>query len=322
MKFITKEAIDSLDDKYYEGRYGYIKEVINQIKLMDNIDTTVELGPYKSPLVVGGDIVDITDKYLNDIPIKIGKFYKHNCAVTPFPFKDKQYDLVIVCHVLEHLGTNQREVFKELCRISRNAIITLPYKWNIPCDVHHMLDEKVIDNWAHGLKPEFEHIFSDPPRILRIYNFDNITKLGYNKKLYEGKLNTKKQKYTSKISEREEKVDIQNQILKDKLYGLNKQVEYYQKNAKCLQKKHNKNIAKIRILEENAIYTKKQLILIANTRPYRIAYFLRRFSHEFWKGDIKNKKDFLKWIYCKLAKKDCGLESKYNPLIELVKKKY
>ena len=65
---------------------------------------------------------------------------------------------------------------------------------------------------------------------------------------------------------------------------------------------------------------KAQLKLIANTKPYRIAYALRRFSQEFLKGDNKNKKDFLKWIYHKITKKDSESDYKYNPLMELVKK--
>jgi hypothetical protein len=81
---------------------------------------------------------------------------------------------------------------------------------------------------------------------------------------------------------------------------------YYQENVICLQKKQ--------------VYMKKQLEIFANTKPYRIAYMLRRFSHEFLKGNMNDKKDFLKWSYCKLTKKESGLEFRYNPLMELVKK--
>jgi hypothetical protein len=184
LKFITKEAIDSLNDDYYKNRYGYLKEVIGHIKIMDNVHATLELGPYKTPLVEGGDVIDIRDAYLDDYPIKIGKFYKHDCSLIPYPLKDKQYDLVIACQVLEHLGKNQKEVFKELSRISKKAIITLPYKWNRPCDPHHMIDEKIIDNWANSFKPVFEKIFEN--RILRIYDFDNeVTSLKYIKKVQE-----------------------------------------------------------------------------------------------------------------------------------------
>lgn len=163
-----------------------MKEVIEEVKVLNyihNINTTLELGPYKSPLVEQGDIIDITDSYLKDYPIEIGKFYKHDCSLTPYPIKDKMYDLVIACQVLEHLGRNQIEVFKELSRIGRMAIITLPYKWNLPCDIHHMIDENVINNWANGLKPIFQKIVNG--RILLVYSFDGITNLEYNKKIQD-----------------------------------------------------------------------------------------------------------------------------------------
>jgi len=71
---------------------------------------------------------------------------------------------------------------------------------------------------------------------------------------------------------------------------------------------------------ENLEYIKKQLENIAKTKPYRIAYILRRFSHEFIKGNKNDKKEFLKWIYCNLTKKPSKSGFKYNPLMELVTK--
>ena len=251
MKFITKKAIDNLNDEYYEGRYDYFKEVIDQIKLMDNINTTLEIGPYKSPLVEGGDVIDIKDNDLKSYPIKIGKFYKHDCSVTPYPLKDKQYDLVIACQVLEHLGTNQKEIFKELSRISKKAIITLPYKWNVPCNKHHMIDENVIDYWAQGLKPTFEKIFLDrPQRILRIYNFDDdITSLEYNKKLQEHanfQVLNKLEQEKKERKEIEEELDSKNRILLNKL-------EQEKKERKEIEKKlDNKNKILLEMLDSNS----------------------------------------------------------------------
>ena len=80
------------------------------------------------------------------------------------------------------------------------------------------------------------------------------------------------------------------------------------------------NLDKIKSLEKNSNHMKAQLKLIANTKPYRIAYALRRFSQEFLKGDNKSKKDFLKWIYHKITKKDYESDHKYNPIMEIVKK--
>lgn len=234
MKFITEEALDIVNADYCDDGikyYYHLEEVIGQIKLMDNIKTTLELGPYKSPIVVGGDVLDITDDYLEDYPVKIGKFYKHNGSETPYPFKDKKYDLVIACQVLEHLGTNQIEVFKELCRISKKAIITLPYKWNTPCDMHHMINRGIIDDWANGLKPVFEKIISKPfphrSRILRIYNFDDMNNLEYNKKIQEYadfQISNKLVKEQYKVQELEKRINILKKE-NDKLFKTNRNRE-------------------------------------------------------------------------------------------------
>jgi len=230
MELITVQEIENINDKYYKNRdLTYYQEIINLIKVLENIDTTLELGPCKSPLVIGGDVVDITDEYLKDYPIKIGNFYKHDCSIVPFPFEEKKYDLVIACQVLEHLGTNQSEIFKELARISKMAIISLPYKWNKPCDVHHMIDEKIIDNWANGLKPIFQQLAKY--RLIRIYNFEDYTSLSDIKKLQQiadfqilNKLKQEQQR-NSILSKNLEQEKIQTKKIEQELNQKNKLIQ-------------------------------------------------------------------------------------------------
>jgi len=95
---------------------------------------------------------------------------------------------------------------------------------------------------------------------------------------------------------------------------------YYQEKVICLQNKENVYISKIKSLEEDRMYIDKQLLVIANTKPYRIAYFLRRTSHEFFNGKIDEKKDFLRWIYLKFTEKGSSGDFKHNPIKELLKK--
>ena len=98
------------------------------------------------------------------------------------------------------------------------------------------------------------------------------------------------------------------------------QSKYYQENVLCLQKKQNYYVSKIKTLDNNIIYINQNLEIIANTKPYRIAYTLCRFSIEFLRGNKNDKKEFLKWIFSKFTKKESGLEFKYNPIMELIKK--
>lgn len=183
MKFLTEEDIYKIrkssdyNNRYYRNRWEYLKEIIDQIKKMDDIVSTLEMGPFRSPLVVGGDIIDITDSNLKFYPFEVGKVIKHDCSVTPYPIDDKTYDLVIASQVLEHLGLygEQSKVFNELKRISRKAIISLPYKWFAPKERdHHMIDENMINVWTDNFEPTFKQIngSGNSRRILLVYDFD------------------------------------------------------------------------------------------------------------------------------------------------------
>ena len=65
-------------------------------------------------------------------------------------------------------------------------------------------------------------------------------------------------------------------------------------------------------------HVKKEVKLISNTKPYRLAYFIRRFSSEFIKGNLKEKKNFLKWVYLKIIRKNQD-DHKYNVLYKISK---
>ena len=107
--------------------------------------------------------------------------------------------------------------------------------------------------------------------------------------------------------------------IRNQNYLLKKELKAKENSIISTRENYEKLNNQFEILERDLIDTKKQLEIIANTKPYRIAYFLHRCSHELLKGDMNNKKDFLRWIFCKLIKKESGLEFKYNPLMKLVK---
>jgi len=74
-----------------------------------------------------------------------------------------------------------------------------------------------------------------------------------------------------------------------------------------------------KLTTRDSLKIKKELLTIANTRSYRMAYFLHRFNQEFLKGNGE-RKDFLRWFANKLVGRKSGLEYKYNPLLGLVNK--
>jgi len=183
MKFLTKDDMDKVGEiaphikRYYAHRWDYHEELINEIKKMENIEKTLELGPYLCPLVVGGDIMDLTDSHLDSYPQPIGKLYAQDAAKVPYPIEDKYYDLIIASQVMEHLGIKgeQKDVFNEFKRISKKAIISLPYLWFAPDERdHHMIDKDTINYWTDNYEPSFEKITgsNERKRIILIYDFD------------------------------------------------------------------------------------------------------------------------------------------------------
>lgn len=98
-----------------------------------------------------------------------------------------------------------------------------------------------------------------------------------------------------------------------------KVTEHNLKRIENLQIEHRKNITAIKSLENDLNQIKTELKKILNTKPYRFAYFLHRFSHEFVKGNTTDKTDFIRWSLAQITGKKSDNEIKYNPLGKLIK---
>ncbi|ADZ09162.1 hypothetical protein Metbo_0913 [Methanobacterium lacus] len=86
----------------------------------------------------------------------------------------------------------------------------------------------------------------------------------------------------------------------------------------------NKNVIEtyettIKSLEDDLNDINMQLKIIAKTKSFRIAYLLHRIHNQFIKGNNKDKKEFLDWMYNKFTKKNSKQPTKYNPLNNLIK---
>jgi SAM-dependent methyltransferase len=69
----------------------------------------------------------------------------------PFPLKDNQFDFSVALQVWEHLD-NQQNAFKELYRISKNIILSFPYKWkSTKCNRHYNITDEKINEWTCNL---------------------------------------------------------------------------------------------------------------------------------------------------------------------------
>jgi len=176
-RLLTKKEVITFqpDDPYYnEKRWDqYYQEIVEELLKLRDINSVLELGPYKAPFIEGSDVMDHRD-YSEFFPLDINKVIIHDCSEVPYPIKDKEYDLVIASQCIEHFGIygQQVNIFKELSRISKKAIVSLPYKWYRPlARDHHMIDERVFNAWQGDLKHYYQRI--SKLTILRIYDFEN-----------------------------------------------------------------------------------------------------------------------------------------------------
>ena len=123
-----------------------------------NPRSVLELGPALFTVVKNADIMRKPELDVWGVPANIRSMeYLHDATQTPWPVREK-YDLFIALQVFEHLMGRQAQAFREVKRIARYAILSLPYKWDCPKDnanypEHHMIDENTILGWTNGEAP-------------------------------------------------------------------------------------------------------------------------------------------------------------------------
>lgn len=181
IKYLNRTAlikkVEKINDDYWnhtwEGRWKYMYLVTKELKLI-NPDTIIELGAYKINLTSISDNMDLNKEFI-DVNNLNNKTYIQDAIILPWDIKDKYYDVFVGLQVFEHLGDKQSDVFKEVERISKYAILSFPYKWNTPNDIiHYNIDDKKIKEWTNNIKPE-KIIYINYPKVRRrvicIYKF-------------------------------------------------------------------------------------------------------------------------------------------------------
>lgn len=151
---ITKAEYDNklkrLDNPYWnrsaDRRWSYMKPVIDELHNIQ-FETILEIGAYKVNLTSLSDNMDLSKKYV-DLDNINNKFYKQDACDPWTEIEDEYYDVVLALQVFEHLNNRQYEAFQEIKRCSVQAIITIPWMWNCPEDIHHhMIGEEHCLKW-------------------------------------------------------------------------------------------------------------------------------------------------------------------------------
>lgn len=152
--YLTKKIfinrVKNLNNAYwnegYKYRWEYMGAVIDMMKSVGAVNT-LEMGTFYIPLNDNSYLLELDIKYL---VTGRGKIYDLNKI--PYPIPDKTFDCAVALQVWEHLE-NQPGAFSELCRISKNIILSFPYQWKHGDKMHRGIDDEKISKWTNGLIP-------------------------------------------------------------------------------------------------------------------------------------------------------------------------
>jgi hypothetical protein len=144
-------------------RWEYMSYVI---RLMQSVGAknTLEMGTFYIPLNSDSYLLELEEKYLVTGRGKIQDLNK-----IPYQLPNNHFDCAVALQVWEHLE-NQAKAFKELCRISKNVILSFPYRWKHGDVMHRGIDEQKISKWTYGRRPSSKNLIKD--RI--IYFWRNV----------------------------------------------------------------------------------------------------------------------------------------------------
>jgi hypothetical protein len=161
---------------YYRARTGYLGITAGIARTLierDGLTTALELGPNRQPLILGADVMDIR---LQPDLNTTGRQISADATAVPWPVPDKAYDLFVALQVFEHLGTRQADAFREVRRVARNAILSLPIDWDMadPRNCHHQLRHDKVLAWFAPVVPTRVVEGNGGRRTRLIYVFEGL----------------------------------------------------------------------------------------------------------------------------------------------------
>ena len=177
IRAITGSEFDAIvaGHPYYRGRRRYMLAAAAEADALiraRGLRTALELGPHLRPLIVGSDVMDL--RVNADLDAE-GTVFAHDATVTPWPV-ERTYDLFVALQVFEHLGTSQAQVFREVSRVARNAIISLPIDWvkADPTDIHHGITNERVLGWFEPRVPTRIVVGNPGPGKRLLYIFEGL----------------------------------------------------------------------------------------------------------------------------------------------------
>jgi hypothetical protein len=161
---------------YYRRRTQYMSAAagaIDDLIARHDATTALELGPHLRPLVIGADVLEIKAK--DDMQVD-GRLIIHDARDVPWPIADKAYDVFVALQVFEHLRGHQAAAFREVRRVARHAVLSLPIDWVMPdpTNIHHQLSNETVLGWFAPVRPTRVLVGNPGPGKRLIYVFENL----------------------------------------------------------------------------------------------------------------------------------------------------
>jgi hypothetical protein len=179
---ITRAEFDTVARRfpYYRNRWTYMEAAGREAARLiarHRLSSALELGPHIRPLIVGADVMILEPN--EDLDAE-GAVIVQDARQTPWAVPDGAYDLFVGLQVFEHLGDRQPDAFREVCRVARNAIISLPIDWVLddPSNCHHGLTNERVLGWFDPRQPTRIVEGNPGPRRRLIYVFEDIPATG------------------------------------------------------------------------------------------------------------------------------------------------
>jgi Methyltransferase domain len=161
---------------YYGPRIGYLSRAAREVRAVASrhrIDSVIEIGAHLRPIVTGADVMDLTARTGLSGARRV---LVHDARETPWPIEDRAYDLLIALQVFEHLPGHQEAAFREVRRVARNAILSLPIDWEMAntADLHHGISHEHVLSWFRPVVPSRVVLGNGGRRTRLIYVFEDL----------------------------------------------------------------------------------------------------------------------------------------------------
>lgn len=124
----------------------------------------LEIGPFRQALTVGQVYLDIKD-WSGVRPLILTDLNE------PLPLADDMFVGALALQVIEHTH-NPAAVIREVMRVARTAVISIPWKWPRGEPGHAGIDEKVLNTWVGGYAITNQSVLGNKPHLRTIFRLE------------------------------------------------------------------------------------------------------------------------------------------------------